>query len=53
LALEALENDHEFLTRGGVFSEDFISSYITFKMDEVTQMRMAPHPLEFDMYYSC
>lgn len=53
LALEALENDHEFLTRGGVFSEDFISSYIAFKMDEVTQMRMAPHPLEFDMYYSC
>jgi glutamine synthetase len=53
LALEALGNDHEFLTRGGVFSEDWINSYIDFKMEEVTQMRMTPHPLEFDMYYSC
>lgn len=53
LALEALENDHEFLTRGGVFSEDYISSYIAFKMEEVTQHRMTPTPLEFDMYYSC
>ena len=53
LALEALQNDHEFLTRGGVFSEDWISSYIDFKMAEVTQMRMTPHPLEFDLYYSC
>lgn len=53
LALEALENDHEFLTRGGVFSEDYISSYIAFKMDEVTLQRMTPTPLEFDMYYSC
>jgi glutamine synthetase type I len=52
-ALQALENDHEFLTRGGVFSEDWVSSYIAFKMDEVTQQRMTPTPLEFDMYYSC
>lgn len=52
-ALEALDNDREFLTAGGVFSEDWINSYITFKMDDVTQLRMTPHPLEFDMYYSC
>lgn len=52
-ALQALEDDHEFLTRGGVFSEDWVSSYIAFKMDEVTQQRMTPTPLEFDMYYSC
>ncbi|HSR02066.1 MAG TPA: type I glutamate--ammonia ligase [Methylophilaceae bacterium] len=52
-ALEALQNDHEFLTRGGVFSQDWVDSYIAFKMDEVTQQRMTPTPLEFDMYYSC
>jgi glutamine synthetase type I len=53
LALDALAADHEFLTRGGVFSQDWIESYIAFKMDEVTQQRMTPTPLEFDMYYSC
>src|SRR5690606_33391540 len=52
-ALIALENDHEFLTRGGVFSQDWIDSYLAFKMDEVNQQRMTPTPLEFDMYYSC
>jgi glutamine synthetase type I len=52
-SLEALAADHEFLTRGGVFSQDWIDSYITFKMDEVQQQRMTPTPLEFDMYYSC
>ncbi len=52
-ALEALDKDREFLTRGGVFSDDWVNSYIDFMMGDVTQMRMTPHPLEFDMYYSC
>ena len=51
-ALEALDQDREFLTRGGVFSSDFIDAYITLKMDEVTRMRVTTHPVEFDMYYS-
>lgn len=51
-ALEYLEKDHEFLTRGGVFSEDMISAYIELKMEEVTKFRIATHPIEFDMYYS-
>ncbi|MCP5264897.1 MAG: type I glutamate--ammonia ligase [Burkholderiaceae bacterium] len=51
-ALEALDADREFLTRGGVFSEDMIDGYIALKMDEVTRFRMATHPVEFDMYYS-
>jgi len=51
-ALEALENDHEFLTRGGVFSKDMIEAYIALKMDEVQRYRMTPHPIEFDMYYA-
>ncbi len=52
-ALDALENDHEFLTRGGVFSDDMIAAYIELKMEEVTRFRMTTHPIEFDMYYSC
>src|SRR5436190_3734183 len=51
-ALAALEKDHAFLTKGGVFDEDFIESYIALKMDEVTRFRMTTHPVEFDMYYS-
>ena len=51
-ALTALKADHEFLLRGGVFSKDWIDSYITFKEEDVRRIRMAPHPLEFEMYYS-
>ena len=52
MALEHLDNDREFLTRGGVFSNDMIDAYITLKMEEVTRFRMTTHPVEFDMYYS-
>ncbi|QMV15823.1 glutamate--ammonia ligase [Vibrio spartinae] len=51
-ALEALDADREFLTAGGVFSDDFIDSYIALKSDDVTRINMTTHPLEFDMYYS-
>jgi glutamine synthetase type I len=51
-ALEALDRDREFLTRGGVFSDSLIDAYIELKMAEVTRFRMATHPCEFDMYYS-
>ncbi|MGZ9032568.1 MAG: type I glutamate--ammonia ligase [Burkholderiaceae bacterium] len=51
-ALEYLDEDREFLTRGGVFSNDLIDAYIALKMDEVTRVRMTTHPVEFDMYYS-
>lgn len=51
-ALKSLAADHEFLTRGGVFSQDFIDSYIELKTVDVDRLRMAPHPVEFDMYYS-
>jgi glutamine synthetase len=52
-ALEYLDKDREFLTRGGVFSDDWIDAYIDLKMGEVTSLRMTPHPIEFGMYYSC
>jgi len=52
MALDCLDKDREFLTRGGVFSDSMIDAYINLKMDEVTRFRMTTHPVEFDMYYS-
>lgn len=52
IALDALDNDREFLKAGGVFSDDTIDAYIELKMEEVTRLRMCTHPAEFDMYYS-
>ncbi|MBE9608982.1 glutamate--ammonia ligase [Chitinilyticum litopenaei] len=51
-ALAALDADREFLTRGGVFSNEWIDAYIDLKMQEVNRVRMTTHPVEFDMYYS-
>jgi glutamine synthetase len=51
-ALESLDQDRAFLKVGGVFEDDFIDSYIELKMGEVMRFEMAPHPIEFDMYYS-
>src|SRR3979411_591801 len=51
-ALDNLDRDREYLTRGGVFSNDMIDAYIALKMEEVTRFRMTTHPVEFDMYYS-
>lgn len=51
-ALKALEADHEFLTVGGVFTEEFISNWIEYKLDnDVNPMRLRPHPYEFSLYY--
>ena len=52
MALEHLDKDREFLTRGGVFSNEMIDAYIALKMEEVQRFRMTTHPVEFDMYYS-
>lgn len=51
-ALEALETDHQFLLEGGVFTKDFIDSYIELKMEEVLAFETMPHPIEYDLYYS-
>jgi len=52
-ALHALDQDREFLKAGGVFTDNVIDSFIELKMEEVTALRASPHPVEFDMYYSC
>ena len=52
-ALEALEGDHEFLTKGDVFTDDLIGTFIEWKRtEELDQIRLRPHPYEFDLYYN-
>jgi glutamine synthetase len=51
-ALAELDEDRDFLKAGDVFSDDLIDAYIDLKMANVTRLRMATHPVEFDMYYS-
>jgi glutamine synthetase len=52
-ALAALDEDREFLTRGGVFSDDMIDSYIELKQENVETVNSTTHPVEFALYYSC
>ena len=51
-ALSALEDDHEFLLKGGVFTPDLIESFIDYKRSkDVVAVALRPHPYEFAMYY--
>jgi len=51
-ALNALEKDHDFLMKGDVFTEDVISTWIEYKMEEeVNPMRLRPVPHEFMLYF--
>ncbi|MGI8573895.1 MAG: type I glutamate--ammonia ligase [Egibacteraceae bacterium] len=51
-ALVALEEDHEFLMEGGVFTEDLVETWVDYKMEnEVSAIRLRPHPHEFHLYY--
>ena len=52
MAIDHMNRDREFLTKGGVFSDDMLDAYCALKMEEVTRFRMTTHPVEFDMYYS-
>ena len=53
-ALDALEADHDFLTKGGVFGEELIRTWIDWKREnEVDAVRLRPHPMEFALYYDC
>ena len=50
-AIKALEEDHEFLLKGDVFSKSFIANWIELKTKEYDALRLRPHPYEFFMYY--
>ncbi len=51
-ALEELDKDRAFLTRGGVFTDSMLDAYIELKMSEVNRIRVQVNPAEYDMYYS-
>lgn len=51
-ALLALEQDHDYLLEGGVFTEDLLENWIDIKRKEVSQIRIRPTPFEFEMYYN-
>jgi glutamine synthetase len=51
-ALQALDDDHEFLTKSEVFSGDLIRTWIDYKTNhEVSELKLRPHPYEFYLYY--
>jgi glutamine synthetase len=51
-ALDCLEADHEFLLKGGVFTQDLLDMWLSYKRDsEVDPMRLRPHPYEFYLYF--
>lgn len=53
-AIDALEADHKFLTAGGVFTDDLIETWITWKREnELGPLALRPHPYEFSLYYDC
>ena len=53
-ALNNLKKDHAFLLKGDVFTEDVVETWIEYKMaNEVSAIRLRPHPYEFTLYYDC
>ena len=52
VALDSLDRDREFLTRGGVFTDDLIDAWIAEKRKDVLRAEMAVTALDFDLYYS-
>ena len=52
-ALDALEEDHEFLLAGDVFTKSQIEGYMELKWEEVYAYEHTPHPMEYKLYYSC
>jgi glutamine synthetase len=52
MALDALKADHEFLTKGGVFTKEMLDAYIELKTEEARRVSTFVSPIEFDLYYS-
>ena len=51
-AMDSLYTDRDFLKKGDVMSDDMIDGYLALKEEEVLIFEQAPHPIEFQMYYS-
>jgi glutamine synthetase len=52
-ALDALEADSEFLTIGGIFTEDFVETWLDLKREEIEMIASHPHPGEYSLYFDC
>ena len=53
-SISALEKDHDFLLKGGVFTEDLLQTWINYKrLKEIDEVRLRPHPWEFHLYFDC
>ena len=50
-SLDALEDDHEFLLEGGVFTTDLLEHYVELKRNQSDEVRLRPVPIEFELYY--
>ena len=51
-SLDALEDDHDFLLAGDVFTSDLIETWLDYKRsEEVDAIRLRPHPYEFYLYF--
>jgi glutamine synthetase len=51
-AVAALEKDHDFLMKGGVFTADLVEAWLSWKKEkELDEMHLRPHPYEFHLYY--
>ena len=50
-ALRALEEDHDFLGEGDVFTDDLIQTWIDIKCEEIDMQRLSPTPLEYELYF--
>ncbi|GAA3963639.1 type I glutamate--ammonia ligase [Gordonia caeni] len=52
--IDRLEEDHDYLTAGGVFTEDLIDTWVAYKREnEILPVQIRPHPYEFGLYYDC
>ena len=49
--MDALEEDHDFLTAGDVYTDDLIETWIGLKRDEIDQARLSPTPLEYELNF--
>jgi len=50
-ALDSLESDHDYLLKGGVFTNDLIENWVKIKRSDVSHIRVRPTPYEFELYY--
>ena len=52
--LDQVVGEHAYLTEGGVFTDDLIETWLDYKRTvELDELRLRPHPHEFELYYDC